>query len=147
MKVLNKTIELETKEQLEFIDITDRIKEFVKGSEIKDGIVNVQILHTSAGLIVNENEPLLIEDFKKSINEIARSDLNYQHDNLDKRTVNLCPDECINGHSHCKAIHFLLSATLNLINGEIQFGQWQRVFLIELDKPRKRKVQILILGE
>ena len=146
MKTLNKTIELQTKEQLEFIDITDKIKEFVKESQIENGIVNVQIMHTSAWLIVNENEPLLIEDFKKSINEIAPPGLNYQHDNLDKRIVNLCPDECINGHSHCKAIHFLLSATLNLVNGEIQFGQWQRVFLVELDRPRKRKFQIQILG-
>jgi secondary thiamine-phosphate synthase enzyme len=147
MKISNKTIELQTKEQLEFIDVTNKVKEFVKESQIRNGIVNVQIMHTSAGLIVNENEPLLIEDFKKSINEIAPPGLNYQHDNLNKRTVNVCPDECINGHSHCKAIHFLTSVTLNLINGEIQFGQWQRIFLVELDKSRKRRFQIQIIGE
>jgi thiamine phosphate synthase YjbQ (UPF0047 family) len=40
-----------------------------------------------------------------------------------------------------------VSATLNLIDNEIQLGQWQRIFFVELDKSRKRKVQIQIIGE
>ena len=147
MRTLNKTIEFETKDQLEFIDITDKVRDFVRESQIKEGIVNVQSLHTSAALIVNENEPLLIEDFKKNLKATAPLDLEYSHDDLTKRTVNVCPEECINGHAHCKAIHLLVSATLNLINSEIQLGQWQRIFFVELDKSRLRKIQILILGE
>ncbi len=147
MRASNKTIEFKTKDQLEFIDITDKVRDFVRESQIKEGIVNVQSLHTSAALIVNENEPLLIEDFKKNLKTTAPLDLEYSHDDLTKRTVNVCPDECVNGHAHCKAIHLLVSATLNLIKGEIQLGQWQRIFFVELDKSRLRKVQILILGE
>ncbi len=146
MKFLTKTIEFQTKGELDFIDITDKIEEFIKENQVKDGIVNVQILHTSAALLVNENEPLLIEDFKNNIKETAPRNLTYQHDDLEKRTVNVCPDECINGHSHCKAIHFLVSATLNLIKSKLQLGQWQRIFLVELDRARRRKVQIQILG-
>lgn len=146
MKVLNKTIELRTKNLFDFIDITERVNDFVKESQIKDGLVNIQILHTSAALIVNENEPLLIEDFKNNLEKTAPQTLKYKHDNLDERTVNLCPEECINGHSHSKAIHLLVSATLNLMDRELQLGQWQKVLIVELDKPRKRKVQIQILG-
>ena len=147
MKVANKTIEFQTKEQFDFIDFTEQVKNFVKESQIKDGLVNIQILHTSSSLIINENEPLLIEDFKNNLRKTAPQDLNYQHDDLTKRTVNVCPSECINGHSHCQAIHLLVSATLNLISEELQLGQWQRIFFVELDRPRKRKVQIQILGE
>jgi len=147
MKVANKTIEFQTKEQFDFIDFTEQVKNFVKESQIKDGLVNIQILHTSSSLIINENEPLLIEDFKNNLRKTAPQDLNYQHDDLTKRTVNVCPAECINGHSHCQAIHLLVSATLNLISEELQLGQWQRIFFVELDRPRKRKVQIQILGE
>ena len=147
MRSGNKTIEFQTKEQLEFIDLTDQIKEFVGESGIKEGIVNVQSLHTSAGIIVNENEPLLIEDFKENLRRTAQEGANYKHDDLTKRMVNICPDECINGHSHCKAIHLLVSATLNLIGGELQLGQWQRIFFVELDRSRRRKVQIQIIGE
>jgi secondary thiamine-phosphate synthase enzyme len=147
MKTANKTIEFQTKETLEFIDLTDQIKKFVKESQIKEGIVNIQSLHTSAALIVNENEPLLIEDFRQNLKAAAPLELKYNHDDLTKRTVNVCPDECVNGHAHCKAIHLLVSATLNLIDNEIQLGQWQRIFFVELDKSRKRKVQIQIIGE
>lgn len=146
MKIENKTIDFKTKETLDFIDITEFIKKFIKESKIKDGLVNVQILHTSAALIVNENEPLLIEDFKKNIEKTAVRSENYKHDNLSKRTVNLCDNECINGHSHCKAIHLLVNATLNIISGELQLGQWQRVFLVELDRPKNRKIQMQIIG-
>jgi len=67
MKTLNKTLEFKTKGLFDFIDITNQIKDFVKESKIKDGFINIQILHTSAALIVNENEPLLLEDFKKTL--------------------------------------------------------------------------------
>jgi len=147
MKTFNKIIEFQTKGLFDFIDITDNVKKIIQESQIKNGIVNVQILHTSAGLIVNENEPLLIEDFKNNLEKTAPRNFQHQHDDLSKRAVNLCPEECINGHSHCKAIHLLVSATLNLIDGELQLGQWQRVFLVELDRARERRVQIQIIGE
>ena len=146
MKTFNQTIEIQTKAELDFVDITDKVKGLIKESQIKSGIVNIQILHTSAALLVNENEPLLLKDFKNNLRKTAPKDLNYQHNDLTKRTVNLCPDECINAHSHCQAIHLLVNATLNLIDGELQLGQWQRIFIVELDRPRKRKVQIQILG-
>ncbi|MFH1509786.1 MAG: secondary thiamine-phosphate synthase enzyme YjbQ [Candidatus Nealsonbacteria bacterium] len=147
MKSNNKIIEFQTKEELEFIDLTDKIKKFVKESQIKEGLINIQSLHTSAALIVNENEPLLMEDFKDNLRKTSSKEGNYRHDDLEKRTVNLCVDECINGHSHCRAIHLLVSATLNVINGELQLGQWQRIFFVELDSSRKRKLQIQIIGE
>jgi len=146
MQVLNKTIKFQTKEIFDFIDITNEVKNFVKESQIKNGIVNIQILHTSAALIVNENEPLLIEDFKKNLENTAPQGLKHEHDDLEKRTVNVCPKECINGHAHCKAIHLLVNIALNLVNGEMQLGQWQRVFLVELDRTRERKIQIQTLG-
>ncbi len=147
MLTVNKTIEFQTGQELDFIDITDKVEEFVRESQAKSGIVNVQILHTSAGLIVNENEPLLLEDLKENLRKTAPRNLNYQHNDLTKRTVNVCPGECINAHSHCQAIHLLVSATLNLVEGKLQLGQWQRIFLVELDRPRTRRIQLLISGE
>lgn len=147
MKTTNKTFKYQTKKFFEFFDITNDVQSFVEKSGIKDGLVNVQILHTSSALIVNENEPLLIEDIKRNLEQIASQSLTYQHDNLSKRTVNICPNECINGHSHCKAIHLLVNTTLNLIDRKLQLGQWQRIMLVELDHARPRKVQVQIIGE
>lgn len=147
MRIKNKVLEYQTNGVFDFLDFTDEVKKFIKESGIKNGLVNIQILHTSSALIVNENEPLLKEDIKRHLEEIAPSSRNYQHDDFSKRTVNLCDDECKNGHAHCKAIHLLTSVTLNLIGGELQLGRWQRIMLLELDRSRPRKIQIQILGE
>ena len=147
MKIEHKTLEYKTKDEFDFIDITDEVIKFTEQSQIKNGLVNIQTLHTTAVVILNENEPLLIEDIKKNLEKTAPKTAQYQHDNLKKRTVNVCEDECINGHSHCKAIRLPANVTLNLIDGKIHFGQWQRLMFVELDRSRPRKVQILIMGE
>ena len=147
MKTTNKTFIFQTKKLFDFIDITDEVNNFVKESKIKNGLVNIQILHTSAALILNENEPLLIGDIKRNLERIAPQSFTYQHDDFIKRTVNICEDECINGHSHCKAIHLLVNITLNLIDGKLQLGQWQKIMLVELDRSRPRKIQVQIIGE
>ena len=147
MKTANKIFQYQTKEFFEFIDITNQVNNFVKESKIKNGLVNIQILHTSAALILNENEPLLIGDIKRNLERIAPQSFTYQHDDFTKRTVNMCEDECINGHSHCKAIHLLVNITLNLIDGKLQLGKWQRIMLVELDRSRSRKIQVQIIGE
>lgn len=147
MKTSNTILSHQTKGLFDFIDITDRILEFVSKSSIKNGLVNVQIFHTSAALIFNENEPLLLEDIKDSLDKAAPKNAKYRHDDFDRRTVNVCENECVNGHSHCKAIRLPSNITLNLIDGKLQLGQWQRIMLAELDSSRPRKVQIQVIGE
>lgn len=146
MPVINKTLALNTKKEFDFIDITEAVKVFVKESQIKDGLINVQTLHTTCPLILNENEPLLLDDFKNHLAQLSPRELPYRHNDFTVRTVNICQEECENGHSHCLALHFPSNLTLNIINGELQLGQWQRIFAVELDKPRARKIQIQIIG-
>lgn len=147
MRIFNKTIEYQTKGEFDFLDITDIVKDFVKESQIKNGLINIQTLHTTCALMLNENEPLLLEDLKKSLEHIAPKKLTYGHDNFKVRTVNVCTDECANGHAHCKAIHLPVNITINLIDGQVQLGQWQSIFFVELDRPRPRKYQLQIIGE
>ena len=147
MKMAHKTFSYQTKELFDFIDATDEIRKFVQGSGVQNGLVNIQIMHTSAALIVNEYEPLLLGDMKRNLEATASRKLEYQHDDFSIRTVNVCDKGEKNGHSHCKAIHLLPSVTLNLIDGELQLGQWQSIILVELDCSRPRKIQVEILGE
>lgn len=147
MKTANKILEYQMEGKFHFEDITEELKKFVKESGIKNGLINVQSFHTTASLILNENEPLLIKDIKANLERTAPEDMEYNHDNFEVRTVNMCDDECANGHSHCKAIRLPSSVTLNLVEGKVQLGQWQRLLFFELDRKRKRKVQIQVLGE
>lgn len=147
MKTNSIDLAFKTKELFDFIDLTDQIKDFLAGTGIKNGLVNIQCLHTSAALIVNELEPLLLEDIKANLQRTAPDNIDYNHDDFDRRTVNMCPGECVNGHAHCKAIHLLPSVTLNFKEGQLQLGQWQRVILVELDRARPRTVQVQIIGQ
>lgn len=147
MKSVFKTLELESKGELEIIDITKTVKSFVKETDVKNGLANIQTLHTTATVFVNENEPLLWQDLKNHLNKLASREQEYNHDDFQRRTVNVCEDECANGHSHCRAINLPVNISLNILNNKLQLGQWQRILFIELDRPRKRKIQIQILGE
>jgi len=147
MKIENEIIKIKTKGEFDFNDITNEVKNFVKKSGLKNGIINIQTFHTTAVLILNENEPLLLEDIKERLENFAPKSIKYNHDNFEIRTVNLCADECANGHAHCKAILLSPNIVLNVINNELQLGQWQRVLFVELDRSRDRKIQLQILGE
>lgn len=147
MKASHKTIDLIPKEQLEFINLTEEVKNFVGESGIKEGLVNIQSMHTTASIMINEDEPLLKEDLKIQLERLMSQKLDYQHDNFSIRTVNMNEDERVNGHSHCKAMLMQTSITLNVVGGELQLGQWQQIFFLELDGSRPRKVQIQVIGE
>jgi thiamine phosphate synthase YjbQ (UPF0047 family) len=98
-------------------------------------------------VFVNVNEPELLKDFKNHLEKISPETEKYCHDNFEIRTVNMCEDECQNGHSHCKALHLPVNVCLNIVDKKIQLGQWQSILFIELDHSRKRQIQLQIIGE
>lgn len=146
MRVINHVINLSTKAQLEFIDLTDKICSLVKTSAIENGLVNIQSLHTTMAVIVQEAEPLLISDLKKTLEKVAPQKADYVHDNFEIRTVNMNPSERKNGHSHCKCLFLTPNVILNICQKKLQVGRWQSVFAVELDGERERKVSVQILG-
>lgn len=147
MKIINHLINLKTATTLDFIDITDKVTEKLKKAGIKKGVINIQSLHTTMAIIVQEAEPLLITDIKKVLEKVAPRTTKYMHDNFEIRTVNMNPNEPVNGHSHCKAIFLTTSSFLNIIKGDLQLGKWQRIFAVELDDARPRRIALQIMGE
>jgi secondary thiamine-phosphate synthase enzyme len=140
-------IRITTDRPTEFIDLTDRLEALVAASGIRFGFVNVQTLHTTTAIVVNELEPLLLADFATLLANAAPCDAGYRHDNIAARSVNVTEDERVNGHSHCRALLLGSSACLNVIDGRLLLGRWQRVLMVELDGPRARDVSVLIVGE
>ena len=130
----------------QFVDLTDRIEAFVRQTGLSFGIVNVQSLHTTAAIVLNEHEPLLLADLASMLARLAPIDDIYQHDDSSRRTVNVSPDEPANGHAHCRALLLPSSAAINVVGGRLQIGRWQRIFLVELAGPRRRRVSVVALG-
>lgn len=147
MKVINHIIKLKTAATLDFIDITEKIQKKIKEAGVKNGIVNIQSLHTTMAVIINEAEPLLIEDMKKLLEKLAPRTYKYMHDNFEIRTVHMHPNESVNGHSHLKAMCLPTSTFINIFKKELQLGEWQRIFAIELDESKNRKIALQIIGE
>jgi secondary thiamine-phosphate synthase enzyme len=145
MQILTKHIDLETTEKIEFLNITNQIKNIIAKSRIKNGIVNIYSQHTTTAIRINENEPLLIKDIKGFLEKKAPSTLCYNHDNIDNRKD--CPDdEPRNAHSHLKSFLLGTSETIPLLNKQLPLGKWQSIFFVELDGPRKRKIIVHIIG-
>ena len=147
LKVYHEAIHLETETCLQFIDLTDRLVELIQRSGVRHGLANIQTRHTTTAIMIGESEPLLLEDMKNVLERFAPRHAIYQHDDFEIRTVNLCPDEEKNGHSHCKALFLKTSETVNVADGSIELGLWQRVFLIELDRARERTVSVTVIGQ
>ena len=131
---------------MEFIDLTDRIQALAAEAGIRAGLINIQSLHTTTAIVVNEHEPLLLEDFDALLARTAPCGASYRHDDMEVRTVNLAPGEPANGHAHCRALLLPSSALINVADGRLQLGRWQRIFLVELDGPRSREVSVMVLG-
>ena len=146
MKLHRCVIQCEASGAPEFIDITDEVTGAVEASGIREGAVTVFSRHTTAAVKINENEPLLLEDMARFLEQVAPRGVNYRHNDFTIRTANMTEDECPNGHSHCQ--HLLLSAseTIPICDGAVLLGRWQRVFLIELDRPRLREIVIQVHG-
>ena len=130
----------------EFIDLTDRLQALVAEAGIRIGVANIQTLHTTTGIVVNEHEPLLLTDFEALL-ERAAPHGRYRHDDPSIRTVNLMEGERPNGHAHCRALLLPSSAGLNISAGRLVLGRWQRIFFVDLDGPREREVSVLMFGE
>jgi secondary thiamine-phosphate synthase enzyme len=140
------TIHLATRQPTEFIDLTDRLGQVIEDSGARIGIINVQTLHTTTAIVVNEHEPLLLHDFQALLERAAPHGACYAHDDMFRRTS--VPDgERTNGHAHCRAMLLATSACLTFTDGRLLLGQWQRVFFVELDGPRSREITVLVIGE
>ena len=141
------TLHVDTAESPAFIDITQRVLAAVRESEIWNGFVLVYSKHTTAAITIQENEPLLIEDLCRLLERFSPHKADYKHNDFSVRTVHMHEDECPNGHSHCQHLILGTSETLPIIDGTVPLGEYQRIFVVELDPERaRREVLVQVMG-
>lgn len=143
MKCINHVLEIETSAELEFYDLTPRLRALISASGIWQGWMIVSSLHTTCAVIVNENEPRLLEDIKGVLSRLVPKDAAYLHNDILARNM---PDEPLNAHAHIASILLGVTQTLSVFEGAPTLGVWQSVLLVELDGPRQRKINVQIAG-
>ena len=140
MQYIIKTIKVQTTKHIEIIDISSEVAEAVSASALVAGQVTVISQHTTAYININEKEDRLIEDMETFLKRFAPRDGNYLHNfnPLDGRD---------NAHSHLLGLLMNTSETIPFSQGKLLLGQWQSVFFVELDGPRKeRNILLQISG-
>lgn len=127
---------LNTKQNEEIINITDKVEQIVKKSNIKDGIVHIYVPHATAGIILNESaDPNIKTDFLNALNKLVPKREDYLHDRIDG-----------NAAAHIKSSLVGSSITLPLKYGQLILGTWQSIMFCEFDGPRNsRKVIVQII--
>lgn len=118
-------IEIKTKEKEEAIDITERINELIKNKKGKAVLIYTR--HTTSGILINEGyDSDVINDILESLDELIPR-LPYKHSEG-------------NSVSHIKSSLIGGSVTIPFIEGKLSLGKWQKIFFLEFDGPRERKV-------
>src|SRR5579871_3607615 len=134
-------LEYTTRQKTEFINLTEDVERTLRESGIRDGIALVQSLHSTTGLLVNEWQDALLEDFRTLLEQAVCGDTPWRHN--DPRF-----SDCDRGNavSHLRAALLGSSAMLAVRGGRLVRGTWQSIILVELDGPRTRSVSIQIIG-
>jgi secondary thiamine-phosphate synthase enzyme len=145
MKIYKERIDLESKTQFEFMDITDKVQEVIERSGVREGQVTVYVPHTTMGVALNHNEPMLLQDFMRTFYKLVPVDGQYSHDLFELRRESTS-DGRSNGHSHCKSLLLGNSETIPIERGKMMLSNIQNVFAVEFDGARKRDVVVSIMG-
>jgi secondary thiamine-phosphate synthase enzyme len=130
----HKTIKVVTKKHTDFVDITAEAKALVSESGARDGILSIYSMHTTAGIVINENELSLLQDMEYTLNKMVPRGIEYKHGGIEG-----------NAHSHLRTILWGESKSVPIIDGKLQLGTWQRIFLAEFDGPRTRRILMVIV--
>ena len=139
MAIVSTQIEKETRGDGDTLDITRAVEEAVRKSGLKDGVVTLFAVGSTAGLTTIEFEPGAVADFNRALEEIAPRDAEYRHH------LRWHDD---NGHSHVRAALLGPSLTIPFVEGRLTLGTWQQIILVDFDtRPRKRQVVVQIVGE
>jgi secondary thiamine-phosphate synthase enzyme len=144
--IAGRRLEVATERPTEFIDLSSRLQDEVKAAGLVAGRLYLQSLHTTLGLAVNENEPLLLRDLQGTLERLAPRDVAYHHDDFTRRQ-DIPEDEPVNGHAHCRLLLLQPAVTLLVEEGRLVLGRWQAVFAVELDGPRVRQIAVQLEGE
>ncbi len=116
-----------------FYDITDKIKQAISESKVREGICIVYCPHTTAAITINENA-----------DEYVAKDVMFAAKKIFPRFPEFRHDEG-NSDGHVKSSIFGASETLIITDGKPLLGRWQNVYFAEFDPPRQRNFYVKII--
>ncbi len=138
--MFRKTVTVTSQREGDVIDLTKDVRDAIRESGVRNGIVHLFVQHSTAALTTIEFEPGVLADLKHSLSVLAPDTIPYAHDTK-------WGDG--NGRSHVKAALVGPSLTVPVAGGALACGTWQQIVLLELDvnAGRERTVLCTVMGE
>jgi secondary thiamine-phosphate synthase enzyme len=148
MRWRHQSFEVTATRRLDIVDVTEKLQEAVDEAGITEGCVIAFCAHTTATLILNEFEDGALEDLRRRLDELVPAETYYAHDDLERRRHNLEDGhERPNGRSHIAQVMLGGSShAVPVVEARPALGRWQRLLLVELDEPKKRRVVLTTFG-
>jgi secondary thiamine-phosphate synthase enzyme len=132
---------VQTDQRVEVVDLTNRVMEFVRQFNIREGLVSIWSMHTTCTLFINEFQNALLSDIKRFLETLVARDAEYMHNDPQHSDC-----DRMNADSHLRAMLLGHNLTLQISGGEVVLGQWQRILMAELDGPRARSLRVQVFG-
>lgn len=126
-------LNFKTSEKRQIIDITDQVNEEIKKQNLKEGLCNLFLTHTTAALTTADLDPGTDQDYLDAFEAIIPK-LEYRH-----------PHDPAHTPDHVLSALIGTSLSIPVENGQLVLGTWQRVVLVEFDGPREREIVINLL--
>ncbi len=134
MRIYHQTFTFSTGGEIDFVDLTGKVKEVVRESGVKNGLVHVFAPHATGVIVLTEYESSLLNDIRNVLEKLIPKRAPYGHPS--------------NAHSHLRSMFLCPDRTLPIVDGHVTLGMWQSLFFIETDvHPRRRTIIIQVLGE
>jgi secondary thiamine-phosphate synthase enzyme len=135
MAVHHEKLDIRTTTKVSTVDITARVRAAVMRSNVKDGICVIAVLHTTAGVFVNENaDPAVQHDLLSQLGKLVPREEEFQHAEG-------------NADAHIKAVLTGNDVSLSVREGELALGTWQGIYFADYDGPRERHALVTVVGD
>lgn len=122
-----------------FINITPQVEEALRESGIQEGLVLVNAMHITASVYINDDEPGLLQDYDRWLEELA------PHEPVSRYRHNLTGED--NADAHLKRQVMGRQVVAAVTGGRLDFGPWEQIFYGEFDGRRRKRVLVKVIGE
>jgi secondary thiamine-phosphate synthase enzyme len=137
MRIYTEHITLQTNKPREVVNITSRVKAAMEKSGFREGVILVSALHSNSAVIINDDEPGLLEDIDAWLSELAPLRGDYKHS---ERVES-------NAAIHLQALLLHHQVMVPFTEARLDLGPWQFVLFVELDGTRPKRILVRIMGE
>jgi secondary thiamine-phosphate synthase enzyme len=139
MKSYRKELWFDIRGRREFVNITPDVRDALRESGIKEGLLLVNAMHITASVFINDDESGLHQDYEKWLEALA------PHEPISRYRHNRTGED--NGDAHLKRQVMGREVVVAVTDGKLDFGPWEQIFYGEFDGGRRKRVLVKIIGE